>query len=104
MPGSNNGTGQPLAFQCSQCRKRNYACDRAHLSRTGYLDDCTFTGRSKHARRGGIRRSRKAWEYRCRACRHSGWSSHIQAERAAFEVLRAAVEKLPDVTGPWPRK
>lgn len=73
MPGS-SGTGQPITFQCSQCRKKNlWRVGR----RTGY--GVTLTGRKRtcRSRNAGIRNSTHTREYVCDSCGHVGWSRHI---------------------------
>lgn len=80
MPGTNAGTGQPITFRCTKCRRRasRSDCERRGTSgRGGFADDCELTGRER-AYTGGNR----GWfdmvirEYRCTTCGHVGWSRH----------------------------
>ncbi|KKK77995.1 hypothetical protein LCGC14_2848020, partial [marine sediment metagenome] len=60
MPGSNAGTGQPIGFQCSQCRKKNDAIYRDPYKgpRTGFR--VTLTGKKRRCKQGtgGCRNSK----------------------------------------------
>lgn len=86
MPGSNNGTGQPLNFQCSVCRARR----RRGISRgisewwAGSTGHVRLTGRKRYVGRGGVRSDVYAREYVCASCGHTGWSKHrdlVRVER-----------------------
>jgi len=78
MPGSNAGTGQPIHFFCSKCRKRGehrFAGSSGH--RNGW--SVIRTGRTKPYRGGnrGIRGLATFHEYKCVDCEHVGWSRHV---------------------------
>ena len=87
MPGTNAGTGQPIHFVCSACRKRrgrwrDTPCHVAtggalsvHLS--GHIRDLQSRGNA------GGRNSRWAWKYVCHVCGHEGYSRHIDLEQQA---------------------
>jgi hypothetical protein len=81
--GSNAGTGQPITFQCSQCRKKNDSIfRRPYLGpRTGFR--VKLTGKKRPCKQGnaGGRNSRHRRQYECLDCGHVGWSRHIDLER-----------------------
>ena len=88
MPGSNAGTGQPLSFRCSACRKRhgtNEYFDRGPRSTRslGRLDRVRLTGKRNLVRAGtrGIRTSEYTRQYACKDCDHMGWSRHVDLQR-----------------------
>ena len=85
MPGSNAGTGRPINFQCSQCRRKNqpWLPLGTQPERHGYWNEVTLTGRERNAKLGnaGIRNSEKEREYKCNHCGHVGWSRHVDLER-----------------------
>jgi hypothetical protein len=73
--GSNGGSGRPMWFRCSKCRKRN-RWDRD--DRRGYRRDVVLTGRVRKIDdgRSGGRNSNRLREYKCTCCGHVGWSRH----------------------------
>lgn len=86
MARSNAGTGQPLCFRCSSCRKKYAHGFRLGGDRKGWAGRVELTGRDRNAnRRGnaGCRNSRRTREYRCLDCNHVGWSRHIDLEHKA---------------------
>lgn len=82
MPGTNAGTGQPLTFQCSNCRNIKGAVRRPGYTPRGYIERVRLTGRKRLARHGnaGGRNSTYKREYKCLDCRHVGWSRHSDLE------------------------
>ncbi len=82
MPGTNAGTGQPISFRCSRCRRRHgtreYFGERRTSGR-GLVDRVMLTGRKRKAPPGGggPRNSNYRREYICIDCEHVGWSRHI---------------------------
>lgn len=75
MPGTNAGTGQPINFQCSACRRRRrWPC--------GAKTHVRLTGRKKKLDDGNARGRSTKWsrEYICRDCGHKGWSRHIDLQ------------------------
>ena len=80
MPGTNAGTGKPLSFQCSRCRRENVTREMNREPRTGY--DVTLTGRKRSCKQGtaGGRNSKYKREYTCHDCGHVGWSRHHHLE------------------------
>jgi hypothetical protein len=79
MPGTNAGTGQPISFCCSNCRKGN-DYSRQQSRHKGVR----MTGKIRPQRNwghGGARVSQFEMQYECNHCRHIGWSRHIQCER-----------------------
>ncbi len=85
MPGTNGGTGQPISFRCSACRKkygtREYHGE--HTGRHGYREEVVLTGVTKEikARRGGVRNTNTLRQYRCKHCGHVGSSRHVDLTR-----------------------
>lgn len=64
-----SGTGFPLWFKCARCRKS------APLSRRP--TDVVRTGLTRPRPSGMMIRSlREHHQYRCKTCRHVGWTSH----------------------------
>jgi len=92
MPGGGRGeavgTGVPLSFRCSACR-RKYGTDEYHgqsWSRDrGWVDRVVLTGRERRMKRGSPcpRSDDVQREYRCRDCGHVGWSRHSDLRRKA---------------------
>lgn len=77
--GANNGSGWPMFFRCSLCRRENRI--------TGGF---TLTGKTRPYKGGnkGVRGSMTFYQYRCRVCEHVGWSRHKDLEhRAEHERL-----------------
>ena len=71
MPGSNNGTGRPLTFRCSICRR-----NKVHAAH-GYANRIQLTGKKKSSPTNcGCRNDEWAREYICTDCGHRGWSRH----------------------------
>lgn len=92
--GSNNGTGQPYWFRCSQCR--------VHGSRLvgGWAADVTLTGGKRpHRGKAGQRNSFIDREYTCGSCGHKGWSCHIDLAFKAgdhrYLQIKDGVESMP---------
>lgn len=80
MPGTNAGTGHPITFRCSECRKA-YP-HGVYSSHYGRMNRVKLTGRKRPAGSGrGYRKSDFSREYRCLDCGHTGWSTHIDLER-----------------------
>ncbi len=79
MPGTNGGTGRPLSFRCTMCRR---ADDYRHKSRKGWRDRVKLTGRKRRCPPGdyGNRNSEFRREYLCDDCGHVGWSRHTDLE------------------------
>lgn len=79
MPGTNAGTGQPLTFQCSNCRRIKGAVRPPGYIPRGYIGRVRLTGRKRFANPKGNasrRSSTHAREYECLDCGHVGWSRH----------------------------
>ena len=93
MPGTNAGTGWPLTFRCSKCRKSQYAggCASidAHYTRHSSHKH-TPTGKTRPYKGGnrGIRGLRTFHQYTCE-CGHSGWSRHRDVQRLPVEQTEA---------------
>jgi len=72
------GSGNPLVFRCSRCRRRH-----ADYGPHGRVHRVTLTGRERPNRAiiGRIacspRMDAVIREYRCQDCGHVGWSAHI---------------------------
>lgn len=79
MPGSNAGTGQPISFRCSQCRRSKYRRMEGH----GSVFRVQLTGKKRELKRGGVRSSYHSRQYVCADCGHVGWSRHKDLERKA---------------------
>lgn len=75
MPGTNGGTGYPVALKC-------WACRRSGLIdvRPGRGLNLEATGETRPVRRIGIRETNRKIQYWCRDCGHVGWTQHIDAE------------------------
>lgn len=76
MSGKNNGTGQPLTFRCTRCRRQ-----RADPS-AGHINHVRLTGNTKDVMpsrwiRTGSRIGLTSREYECQDCGWVGWSRHI---------------------------
>lgn len=73
------GTGTPLQFHCSACRR-----SRAWRERRGGIGDVELTGRARPNRSNnkGSRVAASHYEYRC-VCGHLGWSNHVQLAHKA---------------------
>jgi hypothetical protein len=90
--GKGAGTGRPLNFQCSNCRKRKgYPPNRYYDQ--GYINQVTLTGKTKSAFDGNAQSGRStstAVQYTCNFCGHTGWSRHhdifVKAVRAGLKV------------------
>ena len=84
MPGTNAGTGQPISFSCSKCRKTTGPCRQ--WTSGGSLTRCSHrqlrTGRTRPAPQGnsGLRNLKDLHEYQCE-CGHVGWSRHVGVVR-----------------------
>lgn len=80
MPGTNAGTGRPISFRCSQCRRIEGAT--GPRTARGWIDRVELTGRTRKTKPGtaGSRNSLHRREYRCLDCGHVGWSRHIDLE------------------------
>ena len=86
-----HGSGQPIHFKCSNCRKW-----RTQLVRDGALDCLAgrkFVATGERRRRfttgGGPRIDNQfQYQYRCNDCGHVGWSRHVDVRRA-YEKLQA---------------
>ena len=84
------GTGQPLIFGCSKCRRRWSAWKLSRFAPArpmpGTVDRVKLTGRKRKRRRSELahtptaRTGREAREYRCLDCGHVGWSFHSDLE------------------------
>jgi len=79
MPGTNAGTGQPIALRCSQCRQRRGRYFPMMPANHGF--NLIATGRVRPARHRGIRQTHRRIQYRCLDCGHVGWTQHSDAER-----------------------
>lgn len=82
--GKSGGTGYPIAWRCSRCRRDYYAQPKRGLAMALHL-----TGRHRHEpqQKKHPRSSEWRFEYRCGDCGHVGWSRHHRAEssfRAQF--------------------
>lgn len=81
MAGTNGGTGRPINFRCSSCRKSRRPWPEGAASRV------TLTGRAIKLPTGrdggrnstdGLRR-----QYICNDCNHTGWSRHVGLQSKA---------------------
>lgn len=75
------GTGAPLSFCCSKCR-RIWWQDRGDR---GCVRRVVLTGRTKSKQDGRVsyRSTGTLREYRCLDCNHVGWNRHVDLERKA---------------------
>ncbi len=76
MPGSNAGTGWPITVRCAKCRVGSN-------NRTDRGTRLVRTGRTRPYNGGnlGVRGLHTFHEYRCLACKHVGWSRHVDIAR-----------------------
>ncbi len=102
MGGRGSGTGQPIQFQCSACRRSR----NQRLAGHGRFDRVTLTGKKRHRRRwtgqrvlaNGLR-----VQYLCSDCGHVGWSSHsdlrslVECDARMKEMTKASIGQ--EVTG-----
>jgi hypothetical protein len=77
MPGTNAGTGRPLFFRCSRCRKLDGSRRGQRWEPTGRVRRLAKSQEGT----GGRRVAYLRYEYRCLDCGHTGWSRHIEVER-----------------------
>lgn len=79
-----SGTGSPIAFRCAGCRRKHNSRHDAGPP-VGYASGVDLTGRERKIRSTTTpRHSKIGREYRCRTCRHIGWSTHLDLERKAI--------------------
>lgn len=90
--GKGAGTGRPLHFQCSNCRKAKGYPARPYLDK-GYSMQVTLTGKTRSAYDGNACDSRStctAVQYTCNFCGHTGWSRHhdifVKAVKAGLKT------------------
>lgn len=84
MPGTNAGTGEPIAFACAVERRERIWHDISQSLPKEHR--VTPTGRTKARRtRGHIRHGNVAREYRC-SCGHVGWSNHKDLGRMLARI------------------
>lgn len=90
--GKGAGTGRPLNFQCSACRKAKGYPPREYLNK-GYSGQVTLTGKTRSACDGNAcdgRSTNTAVQYTCDFCGHTGWSRHydilVKAVRAGLKT------------------
>ena len=83
MPGSNAGTGWPITVRCAKCK-----VGRDWRNNSDGGTDLVRTGRTKPYRGGnrGVRGLATFHEYRCRVCKHVGWSRHVDITRKPLEA------------------
>ena len=93
MPGANNGTGQPMTFACSKCRKKWPLDDRDYGSLPGLKFEATGKVRHNANGRGGSRVCHTRYQYRCLTCGHVGWSRHTDM---AWQADRQGVAPHPE--------
>lgn len=94
------GTGSPISFQCSRCRRSSMVggCRRYVYMATGYGETrCKHeqrrTGRTKpHKGNIGLRMLKVSHEYVCE-CGFTGWSRHIDVVRCP--LVADAVQNPP---------
>ena len=76
MPGTNAGTGCPINFRCSWCRRNGARWPE------GSRFHVTLTGRKREGRANrNARMSSQAREYQCKSCGSVGWSKHFDLEK-----------------------
>ena len=88
MPGSNAGTGWPISFHCSRCRRTVKGCATWSGRSINHCDHKQVrTGRTRPYTGGnkGIRGLMTHHEYRCE-CGHVGWSRHADVTRLPTET------------------
>lgn len=80
VPGTNAGTGQPISFMCSACRRNPH-----RIWPQGFSSRVTLTGRTKEINDGRAngRSTNHRREYECTDCGHVGWSRHADLKRKA---------------------
>lgn len=73
-----SGTGQPITFKCSECRKSGgaYAPERRRMGLNTVRTGRTAPLASSQRGRGGARVMQERHEYRCNTCSHVGWTRH----------------------------
>lgn len=86
MAGTKAGTGQPIFFRCSRCRR-----DRGPSF--GWRDHVRLTGKVRHVGTFAPRMMDAAVQYECRDCGHVGWSRHFDLEGRA-QALGLAAQSL----------
>lgn len=92
MSGTRGGTGRPLHFRCSWCRRTDVPWPYGAAQRV------VLTGRARSKRdgRSSGRNSDTERQYSCGDCGHLGWSRHADLEHKinnARKMLRE--EKTP---------
>lgn len=91
MPGSNAGTGWPLTVRCAKCKRgrdwRNSIDEGTDLVRTSRTKP--YTGGNR-----GARGLSTFHEYRCRVCKHVGWSRHVDIMRKPLETDVTTVKEI----------
>jgi hypothetical protein len=96
--GSNNGTGQPNWFRCSQCRRTTRGGDG------GWLGDVELTGRRRpHRGKSGARNTHIDREYVCQSCGHVGWSCHVDLAHKAGDHRDLMIENGETYLPSWAR-
>jgi hypothetical protein len=96
-PGMNNGTGQPITFQCSKCRKFkgrwNDKLTQEKLGHLGRVDRVTLTGKKwPRDNAYGARNDSWAREYVCDDCGHKGSSRHVDLKYKEEKLADAAAK------------
>lgn len=91
MPGSNAGTGWPITVRCAKCK-----VGRDWRNNSDGGTDLVRTGRTKPYRGGnrGVRGLATFHEYRCRVCKHVGWSRHVDITRKPLEADVITVQEI----------
>ncbi len=90
MPGTPHGTGQPLTFKCSMCRREYGSGKRRrddwgrNIKRTGRTQGQVLVGRESGNRMTTLRH-----EFVCLDCGHYGWSRHVGIETFPVNVKYA---------------
>lgn len=99
MGNRSHGTGSPIAFQCSACRRSKGfgdRFDRMEGSRRGRADRVELTGRmsaSKTKLRSYARQTAISREYRCLDCGHVGWSTHVDLEQRVVTMFCEKIQR-----------
>lgn len=81
----------PNFFNCARWRRENSSVPRSGVrAGRGFtpVHDTRPTGRMKRRRptgRRGQRTSDWQYEYHCRTCGHTGWTTHVEFERAVAQ-------------------
>lgn len=107
--GANNGTGWPLSFWCSVCRKnRGLDLDKNRHDAPGR--DVVRTGRTRSYTGGnrGARGLNTFHEYTCSHCGHTGWSRHVdmvkKPQKNTIAITKRHVQLLKRIAnGDCPR-